>query len=127
MALVRKDSTIQLRLPQELLDKYRELCESRDVTVSSEIRDFIRRELGRYERQVGEAAERQRRAEHAQAKAAAHAEAEAILAAQVSAPSSAPPPAPKVDPVRAPGSLAERRALEKEAKRRKVQERADKW
>lgn len=131
MALVRKDSIIKLRLPQELSDSYRALCDSRNVTVSAEVRRLIEAELSRHQRQLEEAAERRRRADYGRQRAEAQLQAETVLADQlaspVQAPSLSPAPTPKVELARGPMSLSERRALEKEAKRRKARERADKW
>lgn len=50
MAIVQKDAVLQIRLPADLLDKYKQLCAERLMPVSAKLRDHILREVEAWER-----------------------------------------------------------------------------
>lgn len=50
MAIVQKDSVLQIRLPAELLDKYKQLCAEKLIPVSVKLRQHILYEVEQWER-----------------------------------------------------------------------------
>lgn len=53
MALRSKDSTLQLRLESELLQRFKEMCEEDGRPVSWVVRDFMRERVEQWEKRKG--------------------------------------------------------------------------
>lgn len=52
MALVSKSAVVQIRLDPDLLASFQRVCESKDVTVSHQLRDWIHRAVFDFEQRM---------------------------------------------------------------------------
>lgn len=110
MPVTPKTKLLQVRIEQDLFDRFTAACDDLDQTVSSTVRFFIREKLAAYEKKAAASKARQEAVSSA-------------IATEVPTNVKKPP----VEAIRKPQSLSERRAAERAAKAARKARKAENY